>query len=212
MEVYRNYDQAELDAQYDQATRVPDLAPYLRFWDEASAEARRQARTARLGLAYGIGEMERLDLLTGAGRSPCPVVVFLHGGAWRREMREASHYPAIPVLARGAAFAALGFSAAPNARLPELVDQVRRGLAYIWRNAEILGIDRERISLMAHSSGSHLAAMLLSDGWHAKQNLPPSIVKSACLVSGVYDLEPVRLSSRNAYLKLTSAEASLWAE
>jgi arylformamidase len=56
----------------------------------------------------------------------------------------------------------------------------------------------------AHSSGAHLAACALTRGWR-EENLPADFCKGAILVGGMYDLAPVRRSSRSTYLKFTDA-------
>jgi arylformamidase len=79
---------------------------------------------------------------------------------------------------------------------------VRRGIAWVVRNAESFGGDSGRIYLSGHSSGSHLAACVLTRGWR-EENLPPDVIKGAVLLSGMYDLKPVRLSKRSAYVSFT---------
>jgi arylformamidase len=85
-----------------------------------------------------------------------------------------------------------------------MYEQVRRALAWIWRNAESFGGDRERFYISAHSSGSHLAACFLTDGWR-EENLPKNFCKGALLLSGMYELEPVRRSKRSSYVTFTDA-------
>ena len=83
-----------------------------------------------------------------------------------------------------------------------MYEQVRRALAWVYRNAESFGGDRDRIYISAHSSGSHLAGVVLTRGWQ-EEGLPPDAFKGAVLLSGMYDLAPVRLSKRSAYVKFT---------
>jgi arylformamidase len=83
-----------------------------------------------------------------------------------------------------------------------MAEQVSRALAWAWHNAESFGGDRGRFYVSAHSSGAHLAACALSRGWR-EENLPADFCKGALLVGGMYDLEPVRLSARSAYVKFT---------
>lgn len=56
-----------------------------------------------------------------------------------------------------------------------------------------------------HSSGAHLAAVLLTVDWR-EHGLPPDLIKAALLSSGIYDLGPVMLSSRRAYIDLEDDE------
>ena len=82
--------------------------------------------------------------------------------------------------------------------------QVSRAIAWVSRNAETFGGDRNRLYVSAHSSGAHLAACALSLGWR-EEGLTPGFCKGAMLISGMYDLEPVRLSKRSEYVKFTDA-------
>ena len=83
-----------------------------------------------------------------------------------------------------------------------MVRQVSRAIAWVWRNAESFGGDRNRLYVSSHSSGSHLSSNALSQGWR-EEGLPADFCKGALLISGMYDLEPVRLSKRSAYVKFT---------
>jgi arylformamidase len=83
-----------------------------------------------------------------------------------------------------------------------LYQQVSRAIAFIWRHAEDFGGDRNRLYVSAASSGAHLAACALSRGWR-EEGLPADFCKGAVLCSGMYDLEPVRLSKRSTYIKFT---------
>ncbi len=184
--VFLDFDQAALDAQYDQRAWAPDMDEVIARYAAASDAVR-----ARFGEpvthAYGGTAAEQLDVY-GAGRKQ--VFVFVHGGAWRRESRRASAFAAGPVLLAGATYVALGFAALPAVTLAGMVQQVCSGIDWVKRH---LG---GRVVLCGHSSGAHLAACALTrvDG-----------IAKALLISGLYDLMPVRLSARNAYLNLDAS-------
>jgi arylformamidase len=196
--VFLDYDQAALDRQYNQRAWVANADELIRRYVIASDAAR-----ARLGepegIAYGAAPTETFDLYRAA-RAPAPLLVFLHGGAWQRLTKRESAFAAETFVRAGAHFAALDFAAVPAASLADLVDQVRRAVAFIHRDAGRLGVARERIHLVGHSSGGHLAACAMTTDW-AALGLPQPIKGGLC-VSGIYDLRPVRLSARNAYLHL----------
>ena len=194
--VYRQYDQSALDAQYDQRTLVPDVSDYLRRWREDSERVR--TRYDRVpDLCYGPGPRERIDLFPAACRGS-PLVLFFHGGAWRRLSKDEFHYPAPGFLERGIAYAAAGFDLVPSVPLAKQVDQARRALAWMHANAKRYGVDEQRIFVLGNSSGGHLAGMLMCAAGDGER----SPARGGLLVSGIYDLEPVRLSSRNEYLNL----------
>jgi arylformamidase len=206
--VYRDYDQQALDFQYNNQAQVADPKRYIDWYRTASETAR--ARVAHIrDVAYGGLPDQRLDIFLPAGVSKSdrrPVVVFLHGGAWRNLDLTGSSFPAETFTARGALYVAVGFSRMPAAgSLDEMVAQVRTALAWLWLNIENYGGDPNRLNLAGHSSGAHLGAMALGTDWPRLHGVPLGVVRSAVLVSGVYDLEPVRLCYRNETLKLDRA-------
>jgi arylformamidase len=82
-----------------------------------------------------------------------------------------------------------------------MADQVRRALAWVYKHAASFGGDPNRIYVSGHSSGGHLAGVVMITDWKRDFALPTDIVKGGLLMSGMYDLKPVRLSKRSAYVK-----------
>lgn len=199
--VYRGYTQSALDAQYEQRTLVPNVGEYVDDWQRRSARARAQV-SCRCDVAYGSGSSERLDVYAPAAGN-APLHLHFHGGAWRRLCKDDVGYPAPLFAARGAVYIAVGFPLATDEPLSAMIASARRALAWTHRNAGDLGGDPGRIFVSGFSSGAHLAAMLLADdGWQVGAGLGRDTVKGAVLMSGIYDLEPVRLSRRNELLEL----------
>jgi arylformamidase len=180
--VFLDYDQKALDQQYEQRTWVPHADEIIGRFGVASDAVRTrigEPRTER----YGPAPIETLDIY-GDGQV---ALVFVHGGAWKRQSKRENAFAAEAVVRAGAAYVALDFALLPGVTLPEVVAQVCRGIEWVYRNLATA------IVLCGHSSGSHLAACALTR---------TSRVKSALLVSGIYDLLPVRLSARNEYVRL----------
>ncbi|MCP5154155.1 MAG: alpha/beta hydrolase [Ectothiorhodospiraceae bacterium] len=200
--VYRDYDQAALDAQYEQRTLVPDISEYEREWVTGSEAARRWPHI-RPDLAYGPGARERVDLYLPSGAGPHPLVVFYHGGAWTRFEKASWSFPAPVFVERGIAFAVAGFHLTPEVRLEVQAEQAASALAWLHRHAAELALDPTRVFAAGHSSGAHLAAMVTT----AARGTEPLPTRGALLVSGIYDLEPVQRSARNGYLHLTPEQA-----
>lgn len=201
--IWRALSQRELDAAYDQSVWAPNMQ---------SLHARRaflcEHALARLGephrVAYGQGPIEHIDIYR-AKVATAPIAVFIHGGAWRGGSARECAFLAEPFVNAGATFVALDFSSVIEAdgSLAKLHEQVKSALSWIFHNAaDAFDGDPERIHLIAHSSGAHLAGTLLTVDWSASA-LPQSIVTGAVLVSGIYDLAPVRLSARSEYVKIT---------
>ncbi len=199
--VWRGYTQAELDRQYNSRGTVPDVQPYLRSYATRTAEAKIALHCIE-NLRYGEGADERLDVYPA--RNPgAPVLVFLHGGDWRALSKEESGFAAPAYVRAGAMFVALDFTRVPAATLPSMGAQVRRALQWLWHHVEAYGGDPHRMHIAGHSSGANLVGQLLMTDWPRDFGMPADVVKTAVFMSGLGDLEPVRLSFRNAKLGLT---------
>lgn len=211
--VFLDYDQSELDAAYDQARYAPNAQQV-----QARYAANSNAARTRIGepqrLAYGPTPVETLDLYP-ARAAGAPVFVFVHGGAWRAGTARNYAFVAEMLVAAGAHCAILDFITAQEAGgdLSVMVNQVRRAVAWTYRNARSFGGDPGRLYLGGHSSGAHLASVCLVTAWERDFGLPRDLIKGALCSSGIYDLKPVRLSARSTYLKLDDAtENALSAE
>lgn len=203
--VFLDYDQAALDAAYNQAAYAPNREQLIARRASDSAAAR-----ARVGLplrvAYGEAAIERLDIYR-APRAPAPVFVFIHGGAWRAGQAKDSAAAAEMFLAAGAHYVVPDFSWVQDVggSLMAMADQVRRAIAWVFRNAASFGGDAGRLYLGGQSSGAHLAAVALTTDWPRGFDLPDDLIKGGLCVSGMYDLLPVSLSARSAYVKFDAA-------
>ena len=202
--VWRDMDQKELDDAYDQAVYAPNRDQILKRFHHSSELVR-----ARLGaprrFAYGPTAIEGLDVFPAAGPK-APIAVYVHGGAWRQRFAKEYHFPAEVLVAAGVHYVVLDFIGIEEAggNLMTMAEQVRRGLAWVARNADAFGGDAEKLYLVGHSSGAHLAGVLLTTDWQPF-GLSPTFIKGGICCSGMYDLEPVRLSKRSAYVKFTDA-------
>jgi arylformamidase len=203
--VFLDYDQVELDAAYRQEVYQPHGAQVNGRLSALSGDFRfRRGHPERI--AYGEDPVEGLDLYR-SDRPDAPVFVFIHGGTWRQLDAAMSAFAGEMFLDAGAHFAALDFADVRRVGgdLGVLADQVRRGIAWVARNAGEIGADPDRIWIGGHSSGGHLAAVALTTDWAGDFDLPPDVVKGGLCISGMYDLEPVRLSWRSSYIAFTDA-------
>src|SRR6185369_4212396 len=106
----------------------------------------------------------------------------------------------------GIAFASMSYTLCPDIDMPGLVEQVREGVAWLWGQAGELKFDRDRIFVSGHSAGGHLVALLAATDF-TQRGLPKNAIKGGLSLSGLYDLEPIRLSYLNAALKLDADTA-----
>jgi len=203
--VFLDYDQIELDAAYDQAVYQPNILQLNKRWASNSARTR-----ARIGeperRAYGDSGIEQLDLFRTA-KSNAPIFVFIHGGAWIRGDAKSYSAPAEMFVGAGAHYIVPDFTSVADAggSLFPMAEQMRRAIAWVWRNAASFGGDPNRLYIGGQSSGAHLAAVALTTDWPREFDVPADIVKGGLCTSGMYELTPVRLSARANYVKFTDA-------
>ena len=201
--VWLDYTQEELDYKYNQRALALDFQVYLDRYDTDSKRAR-ATLACRRDIAFGPSEDENLDIFT-TDKPDAPVVVFIHGGAWMRQSKEMVSYPAEAFVAAGAHYVAVNFGLVPAVTLDEQVRQARASIAWVYRNAQSFGADPEQLYVVGHSSGAHVAGMTIVTDWDTGYDLPRNVIKGAMSYSGMYELEPVRLSSRNEYMHLDHA-------
>jgi arylformamidase len=198
--VFLDYDQAALDAAYDQAAYAPNREQLIRRRVGDSAIVRRRIGEPER-VAYGPAEIEQLDVYRASVRA-APVFVFIHGGAWRSGRSQDFATPAEMFLAAGAHYVVPDFAWVQDVggSLMVLADQVRRAVAWVFRNVARFGGDPDRLYLGGQSSGGHLAAVALTTDWPREFRLPADMIKGGMCISGIYDLAPVRLSARSGYV------------
>lgn len=191
--------------------------PFIAAYAERSAQARSSAAaegTGRFNLRYGPGVAQVLDLFVppagpaGATRAPA-ILVFIHGGYWQELSKDESSFAAPQCVAQGIAFAALNYTLAPAATLAEMVAECRLAIGWLQANAAALGFDATRVVVAGSSAGAHLAAMAALSPQGPPQRPPqgPPLVRSAILVSGIYELEPLVGTSVNNALGLDADTA-----
>lgn len=196
-------DQIDLDAAYDQRFYAPTGFQISNRIASASDAVR-----ARLGeplrLAYGPSEIEKLDLYR-ARKPNGAIFLFIHGGAWSSGTARTHGYPAEMFVNAGANFIAIDFIQIKEANgdLHVMAEQVRRAIAWVYKNASTFNADASRLYIGGRSSGAHLAGVALVTDWATDYGVPADIVKGGICSSGMYDLKPVRISKRSAFIDFT---------
>lgn len=196
-------DQAALDAAYDQTKYAPNHE-LLRLRRASSAEIARKRLPAPLRYQYGPTEIEGLDVYL-SDKPHAPICMFIHGGAWRTGAAADFAGFAETFIHAGAHFIVPDFTSvdAAGGDLFPMVEQVRRSVAWVYRNANGFGGDADRLFVSGHSSGGHLTGNIVTTDWPRDFDVPFSILKGGLLASGMYDLKPVRLSARSRYVNFT---------
>ncbi len=193
--LYRGMDRAALDAAYNNSLAVAGSAEIVAAWERRSAELRRDP-AAKLDLRYGSAERERLDFFPAA-RPKAPTLLFIHGGYWQRNAKEMFAFVAVGPRALGFNVAVIGYTLAPEARLDRIVAECRGALHWLHRHLAELGGDPQRLYVSGWSAGGHLTAMLMGE----------PAVAGGLAISGIFDLEPIRLNYLNEKLQLDADEA-----
>ena len=205
--VYRDYDQAALDDQYTARPRIPNYDSYLERWPRDSAAVRARGQHVA-DVAYGDDPRETYDVFlpTAAGPTPAPVHVFFHGGYWFSQDKTGFEFMAPTFVDAGTVFISANYPLCPDVTMARLVEACRAAVAHIWRHAGEWGGDRDRLSVAGHSAGGHIVAMLAATNW-PEHGLPRRPIRHGLAISGLYDLEPIRLCYANENLGLDAAQA-----
>ncbi len=201
--VWLDLDQAELDDAYDQSVYAPNQKQVTGRY-VTNSEAVRTRLGAPRRFAYGPTPVEGLDVYA-TKRAGAPINVFIHGGAWRVGAAKDYAFAAELFVQAGAHFVVPDFAPVQElgGDLMPMAEQVRRAVAWVHRNAKSFGGDPDRLYVSGHSSGAHLAGVVLVTDWRKDFGLPADTVKGGLCCSGMFDLKPVRLSARSRYVKFT---------
>lgn len=205
MTLYRNYDQAGLDVQYNARATTPNVFDIVAQYAEQSAHAR-ATLPCKLDVRFGEHPDETLDIFPAA-QPDAPVFVFVHGGYWRMLNKSDSSNMAPAFTQAGATVVAVNYSLAPGASLDTIVDQCRRALAWVHHNIARYHGDAKRIHVCGSSAGGHLVGMLVAGGWHAEYGVPENVVAGAAPLSGLFDLTPLPHTHINEWMKLSADDA-----
>lgn len=194
--LYRGMDRAQLDAAYNNGAAVRERDAIVADWAARSARLRGE-RPQHLDLRYGDAPRERLDLFLAAEPN-APTLLFIHGGYWQMNAKELFAFLAEGPLALGINVALAGYTLAPEARLDRIVAEIRRAVLWLAEHLGDFGADGARLYVSGWSAGGHLTAM----------SMPLRAVRGGLAISGLYDLEPIRLNYLNEKLGLDEAEAA----
>lgn len=182
-------------------TVIPD-------WVFRSEQARAELRST-LDVRYGDGEKQKLDVYH-SNDIDGPTLVYVHGGYWQRGDKSVYSFLAQPFVEAGVNVVIIGYDLCPSVTITRISQEAREALAYIWRNADDLGINRDRITVMGHSAGGHIAEMMMGTDWPAYgDDLPGDLVRAAIPISPLSLLEPVRRTKGlNVGIQMDEAEAA----
>ena len=187
-----------LDREYSPNSVARDAAGSLRDYRRRS-DAARSALEVHEDVRYAERASERCHVFPAAtrGQAQTPALVFVHGGHWQESGIDDACFAAEHAVAHGCAFVAVGYGLAPDRTLPEMIASVARALDWLAVAGPGYGIDPQALHVAGSSAGAHLLAAVLAGGAAPR-------VRSACLLSGLYDLAEIPETYVNDALGLTA--------
>jgi arylformamidase len=203
---WRGWPLDRLEREYSPSVCVASIDPFLEAYVERSRRAAERLPYRR-NVRWGEGGDEVFDFFPAASPD-APLLLFFHGGYWQEHSKTDVLFVATNCVARGIAYASVEYTLAPEATVPEIVEQCRRAVGSIHSQASALGFDSRRMVVGGSSAGAHLAAMLLVEGWPKPLGCREDLVGAAILLSGIYDLEPIVPTYINQALHMTEEVAA----
>jgi acetyl esterase/lipase len=168
-----------------------------RWWPGAAE----QAGAPRLGIAYGQGARQRLDIYQPEGAGPKPVLLFLHGGSWRDGDSAAYAFVGRAFAARGFVTVIADYRKYPSVKFPDFVEDAAAAAYWTHKNIDRFGGDPDRLFVMGHSAGAHLAALVAMDPkWLKQHGADHDIIKGVVGLAGPYDFYPFTNEAAQAAL------------
>ena len=200
-------DQDLLSREYNNRELVPDHGQYFARWAEGSARAR-ATMACYLDRDYGPAAGEKLDIFP-ARKGDGSVLMFIHGGYWRSLDKRDFAYLAPAWVDAGVSLVLVNYDLCPSVSVEEIVRQILRASAWLYRHAEQYGMDEDRLFVSGWSAGAHLTAMMMAALWPVYDaQLPKDLFKGGLAVSGIYDLRPLpQIGFLNTDLRLDEASA-----
>lgn len=188
MNVYKFYNQEQLNEQYNTRLQVPDYAMYFDRWEKTSRQTAEQY-TIQKDIPFGNHAEEHLDIFPSKILQS-KTLVYIHGGYWHLLDKAMFHFLAGHFLKYNITTVLINYPLAPQSSINEIVASSRKALRWIHDHIERFNGDPGEIYLLGHSAGGHLASMQLVEA-EAK------FVRAMISLSGIYCLEPVMLTYLN---------------
>ncbi|MEO5682796.1 MAG: alpha/beta hydrolase fold domain-containing protein [Chitinophagaceae bacterium] len=204
MLVYKGYDQAALDKQYNNRLHVPDYATYLERWEMLSRQTEKEFPVVK-DIPYAALPREQLDIYPSLLPSS-KTLIFIHGGYWHKFDKSSFQFIGNAFRNYHITTVLINYPLAPVVSIDQISASCRRAISWLHQNISAYNGDPGQLYMAGHSAGGHLCAMLLATDW-SHFNLKRDTIKGACVISGLFNLIPIRLSDINQVLKLDTETA-----
>lgn len=150
-----------------------------------------EAPAGAVEYSYGRDPRQRLDLVRLAASEHAPLLLFIHGGGWSiGDKRQSAAPKAEHFTAAGWAFGSVNYRLVPDVTVEQQAGDIAAAIGWARAHAAGQGLDPNRIVLMGHSAGAHLAALVGTDPRYlAAAGVPISAIKGVVLLDGAgYDI------------------------
>lgn len=136
-----------------------------RMEQRAEGSAKRDRAPGAQTFSYGPDPLQVMDFWAPAGAKNAPLVLYVHGGGWKRGSKDTAMGNALPGHLRdqGYVFGSINYRLVPDATVEQQASDVAQALAYLLARADKLGIDRSKVVITGHSAGAHLVALVGTD-------------------------------------------------
>jgi len=194
--LYRGLGREALDVAYDNTNAVgmEKRNAYISDWVKRS-ETVSNAWSPRSNISYGSRPRQRLDVFP-CGSTDAPTLLYIHGGYWQMGDKEAYVFIGDALLASGFNFVLVEYTLAPEVQMDDIVSEIYAAIDWVIEKISKYGGDPRRVFICGHSAGGHLTAMAMND----------RRIAGGIAISGLFDLEPIRLNYLNQKLGLDEAE------
>jgi acetyl esterase/lipase len=144
-------------------TRVGQIATWLSLLAlgsllPAAAWSADFRRVADIPFAIADGHELRLDLYLPSGVDRPPLIVYVHGGAWRADSKESM--PLAGLVSHGFAVASVDYRLSPVAQFPAQIHDIKAAIRFLRATQSDYGYDASRITISGASAGGHLAGLV----------------------------------------------------
>ena len=204
MLVYKQYDQAALDRQYNNRLHVPDFATHLEKWEMLSRQTEKEFPVIK-NIPYGKLQREQLDIYPSP-QSFSKTLIFIHGGYWHKWDKDSFQFIAKSFNHYGITTVLINYPLAPDASIDQISASCRDAVCWLCKNISAYNGDPNQLYVAGHSAGGHVATMLLTTDWK-HFNLVTDVIKGVCAISGLFNLTPIQLSDINKVLNMDTEMA-----
>jgi len=187
--------------------------------------------TPTSSIVYGNHQRQQVDIYEPKDIvEDRPLILFIHGGGWRRGSHKMIDGKAQYIGGKGLYFASAGYRVLPDSPVEEQAQDIGLALQALIKQSDTIGFDANQIVLMGHSAGAHLAALVSTDpqyagdafnaikgvvlidgaGYDVAKNMANDWPGVKGIYEGAFGLDPKRQKALSAVTHIGGADAPNW--